>query len=298
MASTWTLSDIRQKVRQVTGRFSSNEITNTQLDDYINKYYTLTFPAEVKLEQKHVYFEFTTSANQAFYDQPETTFTNFEPPATVNNLQLLWYQSPSFFFENNPIQYTFLTPWTGDGSTVTFTTTVTGFPIYPGKLTISDTVELFQDTNQDWTISDVILTGDQGGTSIINYDTGSVSVTFATAPINGQIINLNYVVFQPGRPQAILMYNNQFQLFPVPDQAYIIVMRAYSVVTELTNATDTPDLSEWGPMIAYGASRDIFSDYGELDAYAETTQLYKEQKNYVLTRTCQDLLNTRSTPNF
>ena len=51
-------------------------------------------------------------------------------------------------------------------------------------------------------------------------------------------------------------------------------------------------------MIAYGAARDIFSDYGELDAYAETTELYKEQKNYVLTRTCQDLLNTRAAPNF
>jgi hypothetical protein len=296
--SSWTLADIRQKVRQVTGRFSPNELTNTQLDDYINKYYTLTFPSEVKLEQKHVYYQFTTSANQAFYDQPETTYTNFEPPATVNNLSMLWYQDPAYFFENNPLQYTFLTPWTGDGATVTFTTTVTGFPIYPGTLTIYDDVEFFEDTSQDWTAANVTLTGDQGGTATINYDTGSVSVTFNTAPINGQIINLNYVIFQPGRPQAILMYNNQFQLFPVPDQAYIIKMGAYSVVAALVNATDTPDLSEWGPMIAYGASRDIFSDYGELDAYGETTQLYKEQKNYVLTRTCQDLLNTRATPNF
>lgn len=296
--STWTLADIRQKVRQVTGRYSNNEITTAQLDDYINKYYTLTFPAEVKLEQKHVYYEFNTTANQAFYDQPDTTFTNFEPPATVNNLSMLWYQDPSYFFENNPLQYTFQTPWTGDGATLLFSTTVTGFPIYPGTLTIYDSIELFEDTNQDWTTSNVVITGDQGGTATINYSTGTVSVTFATAPTNGQNINLNYVIFKAGRPQAILMYNNQFQLFPVPDQAYLIKMKAYSVVTALTNATDTPDLSEWGPMISYGAARDIFSDYGELDAYAETTALYKEQKNYVLTRTCQDLLNTRSTPNF
>jgi hypothetical protein len=211
---------------------------------------------------------------------------------------MLWYQDPAYFFENNPLQYTFLTPWTGDGSTTNFTTTVTGFPIFPGMLTIYDGVELFQDTNNDWTDANVTLTGDQGGTATINYDAGTVDVTFATAPINGQNINLNYVIFQPGRPQAILMYDNQFQLFPVPDQAYIIRMRAYSVVTELTNATDTPDLNEWGPMIAYGTARDIFTDYGELDAYQQTTALYKEQKNYVLTRTCQNLLNIRSTPNF
>lgn len=296
--ATWTLADIRNKVRQVTGRYGQNELTNTQLDDYINKYYTLTFPAEVKLEQKHTYFEFQTIANQAYYDQPETTFTNFEPPATVNNLQLLWYQDPVYFFENNPLQYTFLTPWTGDGSTTNFTTTVTGFPIFPGTLTISDTVETFEDTNDDWTTSDVTITGDQGGSATINYDDGTVDVTFNTAPADGQNIYLNYVVFQAGRPQSILMYNNQFQLFPPPDQVYIIKMRAYSVVTELTSSTDTPDLNEWGAAIAYGAARAIFSDYGENDAYAETTALYKEQIAYVLNRTNQDLLNTRSTPNF
>lgn len=298
MASKWSLAGIRQKVRQVTGRFSSNELTNTQLDDFINKYYTLTFPVEVKLEKKHVYFEFNTFANQAFYPQPETTFTNFEPPATVNNIKILWYQDPSFFFENNILQYTFLTPWTGNGSNLTFTINLTGFPIFPGTLTIDDTVELFQDTNQNWTTTNVTLTGEKGGTAALNYERGVISVTFATPPTSGQKIKLNYVIFQPGRPQAILMYNNQFQLSPVPDQAYVVKMRAYGVVGELKNATDTPELNEWGPMIAYGAARDIFSGLGELDAYGEITQLYKEQKNYVLTRTCQDLMNTRTTPNF
>jgi hypothetical protein len=296
--ASWTLADIRNKVRQVTGRYSPNELSNTQLDDYINKYYTLTFPAEVKLEQKHTYYEFQTIANQAYYDQPETTYTNFEPPATVNNLSMLWYQDPIYFFENNPLQYTFLTPWTGDGSTSAFSTTVTGFPIYPGTLTISDSVETFEDTNDDWTTADVNITGSENGLATINYSTGSVTVTFNTAPADGQNINLNYVIFQPGRPQAILMYNNQFQFFPVPDQVYLVKMRAYSIVSPLVNSTDTPDLNEWGPAIAYGAARDIFSDYGELDAYAETTALYKEQIAYILKRTNQDLLNTRSTPNF
>ena len=238
--ATWTLLDIRSKVRQLTGRFSENEMTTTELDQRINQYYTLEFPAEVKLEKKHVYYEFTTSANQAYYDFPETTYTNFEPPATVNNLELVWYQDPGYFFENNPLQYTFLTPWTGDGSTASFTTTVTGFPIFPGTLTITDNVELFQDTNDDWTTSDVSITGDLGGAATINYDDGSVDVTFNSAPADGQDIYLNYVVFQAGRPQNILLYNNQFQLWPVPDQAYIINMKAYSVVSPFTASTDTP----------------------------------------------------------
>jgi len=298
MANTWTLAEIRQKVRQVTGRFSVDDLSNTQLDEYINKYYLYTFPAEVKLEQKHTYYEFQTIANQATYDVPDTTYTNYEPPATVNNLSMLWYQDRAKFEEENPLQYAFSTPWTGDGATVTFTTTVTGFPIYPSTLTISDNTESFEDTTTTYTTADINITGSAGGTATINYSTGDVSVTFNAAPADGQDIYLNYVIFQPKRPEAILYFNNQFQLYPVPDQTYIIKMSAYKIVTALTNATDTPDLNEWGPCIAYGAARDIFSDYGENDAYAETTVLYKEQVRYILTRTEQDLLNTRAMPNF
>lgn len=298
MAAVWTLSKIQQKVRQVTGRFTPAELSNEELRTRINQYYTLTFPAEVKLEQKHVYYQFTTSANQAYYDQPETTYTNFEPPATANNLSMLWYQDPAYFFEANPLQYTFLTPWTGNGSTLSFNTTVTGFPIYPGTVTITDNVELFEDTNQNWTTSNVVITGSLGGSVVLNYSTGVINVTFNTAPPNGQNIYLNYVVFAAARPQAILMYNNQFQVWPVPDQAYIIKMGAYSVVNELIEATDTPQLNEWGPCIAYGSARDILADYGEIDGYAEITQLYKEQVAYVLKRTNQDLLNVRAAPTF
>ena len=296
--ATWTLAQIRTKVRQVTGRYTSAEITNEQLDIKINQFYQFTFPAEMKLDKKLVYYEFTTEANQAFYDQPLELYTNFVPPATANNLSMLWYQDPSYFFSANPLQYTFLTQWTGDGVTTVFNTTVTGFPIFPGTTTVTDNMELFQDTNQDWTTANVVVNGSLGGTMVLNYSTGTVQVNFFTAPANGQNIYLNYVVFAPTRPQAILMYNNQFQLYPVPDQAYIIKMGAYQVTTPLVNATDTPELMEWGPCIAYGTARDILADYGELDAYADVTALYKEQVSYLLTRTMQNMMEGRAGPCF
>jgi hypothetical protein len=294
----WTLSQIRTKVRQVTGRFTSAEMTNEELDRRINQFYQFTFPAEVKIDAKLTYYQFTTKANQAYYDQPLEEYTNFLPPATCNNLSMIWYQDPVYFFENNPLQYTFLTQWTGDGTTTNFSTTVTGFPIYPGTVTVTDNVELFEDTNQNWTTSNVIITGSLGGTLTLNYSTGTINVSFATAPANGQNIYLNYVVFAATRPQAILMYNSQFQLWPVPDQSYIIKMPAYQVVTPLVNATDTPTLNEWGPCIAYGTSRDIHADYGEMDAYAEVTALYKEQVSYILTRTMQNMMEGRAPPTF
>lgn len=298
MAAQWTLSNIQQAIRKVTGRFTPSELSNAELTTRINQYYTLIFPAEVKLEKKHVYYQFTTTANQSIYDVPQTTYTNFSQPVTCNNLAMEWYQNPAYFFALNPLQYTFLTQWEGDGSTTAFSTTITGFPIMPGTLTISDNVELFEDSNDTWTTSNVIITGSEGGAATVNYNSGVVSVTFNSAPISGQNIYLNYVVFSPSRPQNILMYDNKFQLFPIPDQQYIIKMLAYSVVTELVNATDTPELNEWGRCIVYGTARDILADYGELDGYAEITALYKEQVAYILTRTNQSLLNTRAMPSF
>jgi len=296
--STWTLADVRQKVRRVTGRLTPGELSNSDLDDYINRYYTLTFPAELKLERKHTYYEFLTVANTAWYDLPNTTYTNFEPPAKIDEYDLLWFQNSSSFAQNNNLQIARFTPWTGDGVTVTFTTTAQSFPIQPDSLVITDNTETFEDTSQTWTESDVVITGDLGGTATINYSTGAISVTFNTAPTNGQVIYLSYLQFQPGRPESVLMYNNQFQFFPVPDTAYRFRVDAYAVVTPLTNATDTPDLNEWGPCIAYGAARDILADLGEMDAYGEITILYKEQLAYVLRRTNQTLLTTRATPNF
>lgn len=303
----WTLAEIRQKVRQVSGRYSPQELSNKQVDEYINKYFQYTFPAELKLERFHTYYEFVTEANKRQYALPDG-FINFEPPATIDRRNLLWYQEPSTFFENNPQNITRATPATGDGSTVAFTFTATGTPMQEGTTVITDNVETFEDTNTDFSASPVTITGSAGGTATVNYNTGAISVTFAAAPTNGQGIILSYIQFKAGFPTAVLLYNNFFTFFVVPDTAYRFRCKAYanSLVTTaagttaatFVNSTDRPLLDEWGPCIAYGAARDINADYGEMDAYAEVTALYKEQLGYVLRRTNQNLLNTRAQPMF
>ena len=114
--------------------------------------------------------------------------------------------------------------------------------------------------------------------------------------------------FQAGRPNAVLLYNNQFTFFPVPDTAYRFRVQAYSNVlvskadgttaSTFTEGTDRPLLDEWGPAIAYGTARDIHSDYAEMEAYANVTILYREQLAYILRRTNNNLLNTRAAPHF
>lgn len=295
--ATWTLAKLRTKVREVTGRLSPGEISNAKIDDYINLYYQYTFPAEVKLVRNHTFYEFLTTPNQAWYSYP-TSYTNIEPPATIDGFSLSWHNSPVSFYAYIADSVVTSTPWTGDGVTTTFSETVGNFPIMPDSIVITDNTETFEDTTQTYTTSDVSLTGDLGGGATINYSTGVISVAFTTAPTDEQDIYLSYITFTASRPTDILVYNNQIRLYPVPKTAYRFRTQAYAVLTALTNATDRPELDQWGPCIAYGASRDILADSGEMGSYGEVTSLYKEQLSYVLKRTNQTLLNERSTPSF
>lgn len=316
MAAEWTLAEIRKKVRQVSGRLSTNEMTTNQVDDYINKYYQFTFPAEVKLERKHTYYEFDTVANTHIYTLPNDpdnvstptvpAFTNFEPPATLDGLSLLWYQEPAPFLNNNPQdQVQRDNSNTGNAVITNFTVTATPTPILPATAIVTaltlgeNNSETFIDTNEDYTEADVSLVSDGSGVGTVNYLTGVIDVNFApNAPRQSTIIYFSWVPYRAGRPTAVLLYNNRFQFFTVPDTAYRFKVKAYSVVSPLENGTDKPDLEQWGPCIAYGAARQILADNGEMDAYMEVTSLYKEQLNYVLNRTNQTLLSTRAAPNF
>ncbi len=306
--AVWNLSEIRSKVRQVTGRFSSQDLTNDQLDEYINKYFQFTFPAELKLERFHTFYEFLTEANVQKYTLPEG-FVNFESPASIDRLSVLWYQDPSSFYENNPENIARQNIGTGDGVTTAFSGTAGNFPILPDTTVITDDNEVFEDINTDFNVPQPVnISGSLGGSATVNYETGDVSVSFNTAPETGQLIIFSYIQFHAGRPTAVLLYDNEWTFFPVPDTAYRFRTKAYAntlVTTVLganapffVNATDQPLLNEWGPTIAYGASRDIHADKGEMDAYSDVTALYKEQLAYVLRRTNQNLLNTRAQPNF
>lgn len=300
--ANWDLSEIRTKTRQVSGRLSTSDMSNTQLDEYINKYFQYEFPAEVKLNRNYSYYEFNTTSNTRLYDFPEN-YTNFVPEVRVDNLNTLFYQNPDKFESENPETVQRLTTWTGDGATTGFSNTFSSnTPLQKGSVIVDDTVEVFSDDGLG------VLTGDQGGIGTVVYSTGAISVTFATAPISSQGIYVSFVQEVVGRPTAVLMYNNQFQFYPVPDRAYRVRLKAWILdivrptsganKTTFTAATDRPLLDEWGPCIALGAARRIVSDFGEMDSYGELTALYKEQVNYILTRTHIDLESTRVLPMF
>lgn len=278
--------DIRSRVRKITGRLSSDELTDEELNDEINKFLHYIFPAEVKLDINLVPYKFLTVKGQEYYPVPES-FTNFIPPAWINGYELNYCITENLYYRYFQQYYQKKVFAVGNGALTNFTQGSQNQPILPGSVLITDNVETFSDSG----IGPIgVLTGSLGGVGQVNYATGGISVTFNAAPALNTKINITYVNYQSGQPQTLLNFNGNFRVYPIPDSVYEVQMVGYVMPPELVNSNDIPRLEEWGWAIAYGTSRNIFAQNGELDRYAEITALYREQIYYVNRRDIQDTM--------
>lgn len=105
-------------------------------------------------------------------------------------------------------------------------------------------------------------------------------------------------VYQPQRPQNVLYWNNQLVFRGPPDQQYHVKIQAYKVEAVLNGVGDEIASAYFWRYIAYGASLDIFSDYGEMDKYETTYKAFMRYKSMVYARTNQQLQSQRTFPNF
>lgn len=302
--ATWTRNDIRQKIRELTGRLSVTDFSNAEIDTFLNRYVQYEFPAQVKLNRSYTYYQFYTVANQRLYDFP-SNYTNFVPEVRIDELEASFFQNPDDFNGNTNENVTRFTQWSGDGSTTSFANTYTNnTPIQTHSVLVDDTVEVFSDDGLG------NLTGNQGVKGTVDYSTGEISVNFNTAPADGQNIYVSFIQNTTGRPYMMLMFNNQFEFYPVPDRAYRVKMKAWTlelvkpaVTTDpnkelFTLPGDRPLLDEWGPAFAIGASRRIVESYGETSKYAELSVQLNEQLDLIMARTYVDLESTRARPMF
>lgn len=290
----WTLAEIRTKVRSVTGTPSTDQLSDADVDNYINNYYIFTMPFELKEQITNQFLKFKTTPGVDVYSFPGGFFTD-QPGAYADGFPMVFYQDPDIFFQDWPQQYAVDNIATGDGSTPNFSGGLQNPPIIIGTLFItSDDPDGTQQLLQDQ--GDGTLTGDGSGT--INYLTGSYSVTFTTAPASSAVIYAKYQGYASNRPQGVMFFNNEFTLRPVPDQAYQIEMQGYIKPVLLTEDDDTPMQEEWGALIAYGASLEIFSDRGDLDNVDRYFSIFKRFENVALGRTIQQYTSEQSVPRF
>jgi len=303
--ANWTLADIRSKTRATTGRPDASMMSDAVLDDYINKYYQFVLTKELKLFWGYTYYQFFTQPNVDQYVGPTTSFQTINPQAWCDGFPIEWYLSPDLFYQDWPQQENKAVVATGNGSTLNFPFNIPAFPIIPGSLYVTDGSQVAQDDGSGGFVSPA------SGT--INYLTGAVSVTFAVAPAANANISETSQTYQPNRPQSILYFKSAplsdatpavrdsqdyFVLRPVPDNVYLVKMQGIQIPPALTNATDVPLRTDLGPLIAYGASLEIFADFNQMDQYDQAMTQYNRYKDVCMQDTYEEYLYQRSVSRF
>lgn len=299
-----TLENIRNKVRKLTRSPSVLQLTDDDLDNYVNTFILYDFPNHLHLFDLKTTFTFYTQPyidTYATSNNPTDPMYNFknttistDQPAYCAGYRLMWSQSREQFYNIYPfVNMVQSIGQSGDGINMTFTGTLSAVPILRNNVTFTAKTALNTGVS---VIDDGIgnLKDSTGIVGAINYVTGAYHFDFAVAPAAGQQIFSETVPYQPQRPFAMLFYDNAFVLRPVPDNVYPVSIEVYKRPTQLLLTTDIPEAEQWWQYIAYGAAKKVFEDRSDPDSVAAIMPEFSMQETLVLRRTIMNMNKERT----
>ena len=195
------LQAIRNKFRRMTGRLQSTEITDAQIDEYINTFYLYDLPEHLRTIDLRVEYDFFTTPNVDTYDFPRNDYTDMHPPVYVAGYEAMLYQDRTSFYRAYTSLDFIQTITTGDGATTTFSGFLTNTPVLRGHNQNPPGAYFGSGTNPfgDPAITSTVLSTitpevifssvDANNNPIIVGDTGIIFTTGASAG-NGTLMTL------------------------------------------------------------------------------------------------------------
>jgi hypothetical protein len=298
MANT-TLGAIRDKVRRLTRSPSLDQLSDAQLDEYVNTFILYDFPVTLRLFSLRTTLTFYT---QPYVDTYETNaipndplfnfknrFTAVHQPVYIAGVQGFYTQNRSIFYASWPqISNVADTLLRGSGVAGPYTGTLTAKPAMRNQV-------IFTANDANGTAMTVIdypfnnLTGALGLPGVpqtipsiygqVNYVTGVYNVTFPNVVPLNSIIWSETVPYQPSKPLGMLFYDNKFSLRPIPDKAYAITIEADARPTELLAVGNIPDEEQWWQYVAIGASIKVLQDRFDMDSVNLLMTEFKRQED-------------------
>lgn len=323
-----TLSQIQQKVRRITRSPSQAQLTDADLNNYINTFTLFDFPAASKLFSLRTVFTFytqpgvdvygnnTTNPLDPFYDF-NNKYTAIHDPIFIAGVQAFFTQDRDIFYGNWP-QTNFVqqTALNGNGTTGPFAGVLPPSLTNPNPfqqqqfivqnsvlftaLDVNGTAMLVVDTPTSNVLGNLTIPNGTTVLGTINYVTGAYSFSFPNATAMSSATNLNpiwgeCIYFVAGLPTTVLYYNNEFTLRPIPDKAYIVQVEANMIPTEFFQATNNPpNINQWWQYIALGASIKIFQDRMDMDSVDMLMPEFLYQKALVDSTSLEQYTNQRS----
>jgi hypothetical protein len=315
MTLGWNLTDIISKVRATTSRPDATMMTDGTIIDYINKVYQYVLPKELKVFWGNTYYQFYTRPNIDQYIAPPD-FQTLNPAVTADGFPIQWYLSPDNFYQDYPQQENKQVVGNGTGSLNNFPFTLSAYPVLARSVYVTDGTQVVEDVPAGTSGTGTFIDSDTGGpvAGTITYSTGTVSgLGFISAPALDANVTATSMTYLPNRPQGILFYKtkklvnasltirdgvNMFVLRPVPDQVYVVKMEGIQVPAPLLFGSDVPFRTDLGPLIAYMASMEIFSDFNQPEQYQQTLVQYTRYKDICMQDTYEEYLYERSVPAF
>lgn len=314
-----TLNAIRLKVRRLTRSPSAAQLTDADIDEYINTFVAYDFPEHLRLFNLKSEFTFFTQPFIDTYQMNQIAGDQFENWANVNitvhepifigGSRCYFSQDRDQFFSIYPLVNFLFQVGIGDGVTQAFAGNLntSGFgpggaqtPVLRNQVTF-DSIDV---NNNGMVLSDdgagllVSNTVPNAGFGTIDYVTGAYTLFWNTPPGPAQPVNSQTRPYQPTIPTAVLFYDGKFTLRPVPDQGYRVNMEVFIPPTALLNAGQSPNLQEWWQYIAYGAAKKVFEDRQDLSSVQMIMPEYKMQESLCLRRTIVQQTTTRTATIF
>lgn len=283
-----TLAEIRDKVRKLTAS-GPNQLSNAEIDNYINTYYLNDFPQQLRILKLQDNFELTLTRGRAIYPIPWDQYTSFSGPAYIFGYPVWISQSQTEFYNQFPLYDTQVLvqgndttgPFTGVGGTTNINPgTVVVFAVDGNGETL---------TGRDDGLGQVL--GGLSGT--VDYENGSITVTASAAIPSSQQISFQYNGMQWTRPTSLLIWDNQFVLRATPDQPYLLRLQAYRLPTALLDSGDSPALFQWWQALAFGAAKKIVEDRLDIESQQKILPLLQEQLILAQRTTLMELSSQR-----
>jgi hypothetical protein len=286
---------IVQKIRNVTGRRSENQLSSEDIRDYINSFIMYDLPLHSRLFYNRQVYQFQFTPDVGIY--PLTSFkneySNFEPPCYVDGYETAFFQDEQQFYRSFPNLKFTQELTTGSDIAGAYTGTYTYTPIKRGTVVISavdSSGDSLTATDSDGVLEGDVVTGN------IDYDTGAVTnLVFTNTIDSGTPIYISADRYVKGRPYAVLYFNNAFTFYPYPDKAYTFSIVAYKSPEEFLSGggSSFPELKQWADTIAYGASLKIFEDNLDDVGYSKAQVFFDKALRLAGRRTLQQLSTQR-----
>lgn len=261
---------IRARVRALTGRSTTNDLSNSDLDDWVNLFYQDYLPDEVKLRSLDTFYTFSTAVGDDEYDK-DADYITLRPKVYIDGSEVNLYDDPNLFYRKHPERAVWLSGRAYVvGDTVTSTTSV-------GYLYTCAVAGTSGGSEPTWptTLNDTVADG---------------TVTW------------KYYNNATQKPTDVLLYNDKIHIRPSPNKVYQVKMQATKKPTALdvdtnNNLSDNVD-DKCGLVICYGAAIMLLEDKKDTEGAAELAPLYESVLSSLNIREIKQARIHRSSPKW